>query len=204
MSLERYDEAIVKRIQDVFPNVEFTDFDQTFEKHATEGKGREDVIVHLPLISVSRLNNDYVFQGFSTDRNTKRGYYSKEEEKRIKHFVVEITYQIDIWSLKRREVDAIWREVSMLFLQDQSIKVSLDGLKEPLDRYVRLLGTDNTTDVSKFTDKGRIHRQTINLIVEQADMIFASKDNLVKEIPIQTYVLTSEEELEDYIVTEDP
>lgn len=186
MSLKKYDEALERKLLGVYPNVLMVDDSEAFEKYASEHKdGKEKVEVRLPLISFYRINNPFNFETFGNDSHIRRGRYVIEEKSRIKAFPVNIMYQIDIWSDRKQEVDDIWRELVMFLYEDPEIEVEFDGLSELYSYNTHLVQTDNTTDVATFYDKGRIYRQSINLEVRQAQMLFLSNVSLAERIPVR-------------------
>lgn len=189
MSLKCYDEGLMDKVKKVFPNVTWADDESALSRNA-EKDGK--VVATLPLITLYRTNNTFNFDQFGNDSHTRRGRYVLPDEVRIKAFPVNIFYQMDIYSDKREEVDDIWREICQLFYIDPEIDVHFDGIEIPYKYVCFLVDTDNTTDVSSFSDRGRIHRQTINLEVRQAQMLFVEHEKSVKEIPLRVVELDVE------------
>lgn len=189
MSLKCYDEGLMAKVKKVFPNVTWADDESALNRNA-EKDGK--VVATLPLITLYRTNNTFNFDQFGNDSHTRRGRYVLPDEVRIKAFPVNIFYQMDIYSDKREEVDDIWREICQLFYIDPEIDVHFDGIEIPYKYVCFLVDTDNTTDVSSFSDRGRIHRQTINLEVRQAQMLFVEHEKSVKEIPLRVVELDVE------------
>lgn len=189
MSLKCYDEGLMDKVKKVFPNVTWADDESALSRNAVkDGK----VVATLPLITLYRTNNTFNFDQFGNDSHTRRGRYVLPDEVRIKAFPVNIFYQMDIYSDKREEVDDIWREICQLFYIDPEIDVHFDGIEIPYKYVCFLVDTDNTTDVSSFSDRGRIHRQTINLEVRQAQMLFVEHEKSVREIPLRVVELDVE------------
>lgn len=182
MSLKCYDEAIMEKVKKVFPNVTWADDEGALNRNAEKDN---KLVATLPLITLYRTNNTFNFEQFGNDSHTRRGRYVLPSEERIKAFPVNIYYQMDIYSDKRVEVDDIWREIIQFFYTDPEIDVHFEGLEIPYKYVVWLVDTDNTTDVSSFSDRGRIHRQTINLEVRQAQMLFTKYLKAVREIPLR-------------------
>lgn len=189
MSLKCYDEGLMDKVKKVFPNVTWADDESALSRNA-EKDGK--VVATLPLITLYRTNNTFNFDQFGNDSHTRRGRYVLPDEVRIKAFPVNIFYQMDIYSDKREEVDDIWREICQLFYIDPEIDVHFDGIEIPYKYVCFLVDTDNTTDVSSFSDRGRIHRQTINLEVRQAQMLFVEHEKSVREIPLRVVELDVE------------
>lgn len=189
MSLKCYDEGLMNKVKKVFPNVTWADDESALNRNA-EKDGK--VVATLPLITLYRTNNTFNFDRFGNDSHTRRGRYVLPDEVRIKAFPVNIFYQMDIYSDKREEVDDIWREICQLFYIDPEIDVHFDGIEIPYKYVCFLVDTDNTTDVSSFSDRGRIHRQTINLEVRQAQMLFVEHEKSVREIPLRVVELDVE------------
>lgn len=189
MSLKCYDDGLMDKVKKVFPNVTWADDESALSRNA-EKDGK--VVATLPLITLYRTNNTFNFDQFGNDSHTRRGRYVLPDEVRVKAFPVNIFYQMDIYSDKREEVDDIWREICQLFYIDPEIDVHFDGIEIPYKYVCFLVDTDNTTDVSSFYDRGRIHRQTINLEVRQAQMLFVEHEKSVREIPLRVVELDGE------------
>lgn len=198
MSLKRYDEALLYKLKSVFENSVAADQDTALYKSSDD-----KAIVKLPLISFYRTNNPVNTEMFGNDSLNRRGRFVIPLESSVKVLPINIFYQIDIWSDRREEVDDIWRELIQFFLEEPEIDVQFEGLGEYESFPLKIVDTDNTSDITAFSDRGRLYRQTINMEVPQAKLLFLEGKNLVKSIPIRMvdlgnsefidYTLTSEE-----------
>lgn len=182
MSLKCYDEALMRKIKGVFPNTTWADEDNALSRNAEKDN---KLVTTLPLISLYRTNNTFNFEQFGNDSHVRKGRFVLEEEKRVKAFPVNLYYQLDIYSDKRVEVDDIWRELVYYLYTDPEIYVRFEGLDEEY-RYVCFMAdTDNTTDISQFSDRGRLYRQTINLEIRQAQLLFIECAHKVSDIQLR-------------------
>ena len=187
MSLQRYDEAIRDKITNVYENTVFSDSAEAF-KTSAEGLGEGEVL--LPLISIYRIGNPLNLGAYETDSATKKGRFDPHLSSRVKTFPITMLYQIDIWSDRKVEVDGIWRELVHFLYVDPVLQVPLEGLSLPEDFTLRLLDTDDTSDVSEFSDRGRLYRQTLNIEIANAKLLFTSEVPLVESIPVRVVSLT--------------
>lgn len=203
MSLKSYDIALLEKIKRVFPNTLITS-----ESNALllSGRGDKNLEVNLPLITFDRINNQLAMREFGNDPMVRRGRMVKDET-RVSSYPINITYQIDIWSDKRVEVDDIWRELVHFFYIDPEVSVKFDGIDEKEDFPLMLLDTDNTTDVTNFSESGRLYRQTISTEINQAKMMFVDDYKPIKHLDIRLVTLGPPDESEDIIsldLSEDP
>lgn len=245
MSLKCIDDAVKKKLEDVFPNVVFgslqdalkidadrenqladpqtpgftvqdenvddfniVDGGKTYNELATKeytktySKGEEDKFkgtVALPLIAVDRLNNPFAFDYQANDPLARRGWYLEQREGHEHAFAITPVYQIDIISDRRNEVDDIWRELVMyLYLHNElSVIYSPGTEKEFEERFpIKLIDTDNTTDVSTFDDLGRLYRQTITFEVTNAKLLYDEEAKVIESIPVRIINLNKEDDYE--------
>lgn len=239
MSLKCFDEAMKKKLKDVFPNVVFgplskafnnnadsenvvldentggvieEDNDvfvvkdkQTVNRHATETYtktyGDETThmqgVVGLPMIAVDRINNQYEFEFQANDPLTRKGRWVSEDVVLERALPCLLTYQIDIVSDRRFEVDEIWREVSMYLYVHNSLPVIYSPNTEEEfeeDYEIRLTDTDNATDVETHDDNGVIYRQTITVEIHNAKLLFDRSTPVVKEIPVRFIKINMDKE----------
>jgi hypothetical protein len=200
MSLERYDIAMKEKLKNVFPNVVFSSLSQVPANSAdvevksqtadgdVEVKTKASQKVALPMIAFDRINNPLNFEFGANDPAIRRGRYVIVEEQNLREQTVpiNINYQIDILSDKRVEVDGIWRELVMYLYTRPNLAVKfLFDEEEYVEEFpIKMMETDNTTDIEDFNDKGRLYRQTLNIEIPQAKLIFDRTVSIVEEIPI--------------------
>lgn len=198
MSLQCFDEALEKKIQNVFENTEIAHEEKMYSD-AIEN----DAVLNLPIITIWRISNVLAFDK-STDARIRSGYkaYSKDNKTvtAIQSLPVLITYQIDIYSDRRREVDDIFKELCMFLYINDSLHVVFnlsDTVALEEDYTLKLIDNQSQTDFSSFDDKGRLYRETINLEIQNADLPFLKDSPVVSHIPIHQYVIEKGEEVED-------
>lgn len=212
MSLESYDEALKRKLEGVFPNVVFSSLSKALARSADsevisqthEGelrqKEKKEQVVALPMIAFDRINNGLNFEFRANDPAIRRGrHVIKEEDSYLeKALPINPQYQIDIVSDRRVEVDGIWRELVMYLYTNPLIDVEFGGKTPFVEQFpLKLMDTDNTTDIEDFSNTGRIYRQTLTVEIPQAQLFFLDSANLVRNIPIRTIQLDEEEAGED-------
>lgn len=160
---------------------------KTSSKQYKQGKNQH--IIAFPMIAFDRMNNPFGFQYRANDPAIRRGrFLGKEESLRERAFPVTPLYQIDVISDRRFEVDEIWRELCMyLYLKPNVDVIYSKGTKEEFSESypIKLMDTDNATDVMKFEEMGVIYRQTISIQVTNVQMIFDKEVNLIEDIPVR-------------------
>lgn len=196
MSLKNFDEAMVQKIKGVFPNVK-----NAQEDRLTSNALDEKAELRIPLITVWRIGNPLAFGQFSNDSMVRRGFWHPEsltDGYKVKGVPVRIQYQIDIISDKRTEVDDIFRELAMFLYESGVLKVEFsmgEGL-EPVIRDFTLTVLDNNpgTDYASFSDRGKLYKETINVEIPNAELIFLQSAKTVIDIPVRIYTKMGEGE----------
>lgn len=201
MSLECYDKAMKAKLERVFPNVVFSSLSKALSESAnvesisktSDGdvreKKKQEQVVSVPLIAFDRINNPPNWEFRANDPAVRRGRFVIEEKDHYleKALPVNIQYQIDIISDKRVEVDGIWRELIMYLYTHSELAVEFDGKNPFVENFpLKIMDTDNTTDIEDFTNVGRVYRQTINVEIPQAQLFFHSSTDLIKDFPLRT------------------
>lgn len=196
MSLDIYDKALYKKISEVFPNVinstEDSTFDNVAEKNMnipTKELEDENPKVVLPLVSFWRTGNppNILAEGEGNYPAILRGVLRKDgynlTGKYIRTFPISISYQISIWSDRRKEVDDIYREFLMMFIIDEpylSIKVDEDYFEE---FSLQLVDSFTNIDTMSFPNKGRLYRQDIVIDIPNAKLFYDGESTkLVKNM----------------------
>lgn len=200
MSLERFDEAFKRKLEAVFPNVVSAYPDTALAESAKnrlesdeivpdeeDSQAEKNLTVSVPLISFWRLNNVPDLYGWGNDPVTRRGTYRTEDRQpsRVKAYPIKIAYQVDIWSDKRKEVDAIWREILQFLFEEPNLEVIFEGLDLPEEFEMEIINSDNTSDIMAFTKTNNLHRATLTIEVPRAKLLFKDKTYLVKEFPVR-------------------
>lgn len=186
MSLAAYDEGVLKYLKDAmnFDNIINSAESRAFGDVAEH---TDKVKVKFPLISFWRIANPVDFPGgnFAMRHRGKivQTDYTDQKGVRWRALPVKLTYQITIWSDRRREVDDIYRELMMYLMTDNPhIEVMMEGMEVPEKFVLEITDTDTTTDVDSFADRGRIYTQNILVDVPEAQLLFS------KEFPIASKI----------------
>lgn len=186
MSLAAYDEGVLKYLKDAmnFDNIINSAESRAFGDVAEH---TDKVKVKFPLISFWRIANPVDFPGgnFAMRHRGKIVQTDCTDQKgvRWRALPVKLTYQITIWSDRRREVDDIYRELMMYLMTDNPhIEVMMEGMEVPEKFVLEVTDTDTTTDVDSFADRGRIYTQNILVDVPEAQLLFS------KEFPIASKI----------------
>ena len=186
MSLAAYDEGVLKYLKDAmnFDNIINSAKSRAFGDVAEH---TDKVKVKFPLISFWRVANPVDFPGgnFAMRHRGKivQTDYTDQKGVRWRALPVKLTYQITIWSDRRREVDDIYRELMMYLMTDNPhIEVMMEGMEVPEKFVLEVTDTDTTTDVDSFADRGRIYTQNILVDVPEAQLLFS------KEFPIASKI----------------
>ena len=183
MNLSSYDKALETKLKQVFPNVVNSNEDK-----ALEDSEDDKAQVEVPMISFWRLNNNLsTTNTFVANRRGRVIGSNRETGSTLVHQTVEvdITYQIDIWSDRRYEVDAIFGETLLYLLQEPNLLVSEPNTPEPFSFPIDISETNTDAELSQFSDTGAMYRQVISIEVKGAQLIFPKAGKLAKDINIR-------------------
>lgn len=200
MSLSAYDEALKKKIEDVFPNVVLSQ-EERWATNATDKDGE----LALPLIVIWRMSNALAFEGgMSTDSMVFGGWRERDKGNLIKEHAlpINIVYQIDIVSDRRKEVDDIFRELAMMLYEEPTLSVNFDdGSDEPFIRDFTIHIQDNSTmtEYGGMDDRGKLYREVINIEIQNARLIFIEGAKRVNSIPIRLVAVQNKDSFEQEI-----
>ena len=193
MSLAAYDEGLLKYLKGAlsFDNIINSAESKAFDNIADH---TDKVRVDFPLISFWRIANPVDFSGgnFAMRHRGKvvSNDYVDMKGTRWRALPVRITYQITIWSDKRREVDDIYRELMMYLITDNPhITVMMQGMDVPEDFVLEVTDTDTTTDVDSFADRGRIYTQNILVDVPEAQLLFSKEFPIAQNMEVRSVIV---------------
>lgn len=197
MSLELYDSSVLEKIKLVFPNTVWADSDplKQREKVAKDNLEENDkgyLTVRVPYLSIERPQTSIALTTFGSDPGIRTGFLGKDYV-RTKLFPIDITYNFDIVSDSRKEVDAIWRELLQYFYEAPQIIINVEG-KEYFF-YLQLIETMSDPSTTEFSETGRLWRQQITCSIPQANLFFAQKTYPIKQIPIRSLEIPTEVEI---------
>ena len=65
-----------------------------------------------------------------------------------------------------------------------TLYLTLEEFEEPVRFSLRVEDTQNNTDISDFSSRGRIYRYTMNCVIDDARMFFKETDKIVKTVPV--------------------
>lgn len=188
MSLKSFDEAILSKVKEVFPNVSMAYED----KYEDMGDEKKDLL--FPLINIWRMSNIIQDGMYNTHKMMRQGFKYPEKDGKfldIRSLPVTVNYQVDIMSDLRVQVDDIFKELAMFFIIQNSLHVSFDmgPNVEPICREftIKILDNQTLTEYSSFGDRGRIYREVINLEIPNAELLFAVNKPMIKEIKLHTF-----------------
>lgn len=195
LNLTDYDSSLKTKLLNVFPNVVNSSEDKALEH------SEDDVAnVSLPLISFWRLTNgipdgDMPFSTFKRGRNM--GQISDSTALVYREIYLTISYQIDIWSDRKVEVDAILTELLLYFREEPYFRVIEDNYPDGFDINFKVTDVVNTgTDLTSFTENGDLYRQTVTIEIDKAPLMYPREVKVAKSIPIRV-VSIKEDDLYD-------
>lgn len=189
MNLTTYDNALKEKLLKVFPNVV-----NSSEDKALEYSEDDSAEVVLPLISYWRLGNPLSEQSVNTSGSIRRGRTIGNigESSRLifNELFLEISYQIDLWSDRKYEVDSILTELLFYFVEEPYLTINDDNTPEPFDVSFRVTDVANIgTDLSSFSDTGPLHRQSITITLDRAIINHPREKKIVNKIPLRVTIV---------------
>lgn len=176
MNLSVYDKGVLEKFREVFDNSVLAQSDSAF-RTAEELLGE----VKLPLISIYREDFNIKPARFNIGQRMRgSSIVSKTEDdseiKAIQDIPLDISYQIDIWTRRKEDIDIIVPEVVFWLVDNPNISIDVDGIDHEIE-FPLVLDEDvsDNTDIMSFENKGRIFRITLSANITDA-RIFAFKD----------------------------
>ena len=178
MSLHLYDKALKEKLLEVFDNVVDASEDKALQL-SEDGQA----LVHLPLISFWRINNN-----LSTDyaqfplKDRGRSCSKVIGDSRLINYEVSfnLEYQIDIWSDRRSECDDLFTELLLFFMQEASLSIYDPNEEINYTFPIQITETNTNVELSEFNEKGNLYRQVITLTIPNATVFFPKKRNVAK------------------------
>ena len=190
MDLTSYDNALKTKLLDVFPNVV-----NSSEDKALEYSEDDRAMVKLPLISYWRLSNP-LSQSYNNSFGVQRGRTVRQLNSNhnliYKEIYLTLTYQIDVWSDRRYEVDEILKELLLYFEEEPYLSVKEDNNDIPFDISFDITDIVTDIDLSSFSDRGNLYRQSITIEIDRAVLTYPKAKKVANSIPLRTVLVGSE------------
>lgn len=190
MDLTSYDNALKTKLLDVFPNVV-----NSSEEKALEYSEDDRAMVKLPLLSYWRLSNP-LSQSYNNSFGVQRGRTVRQLNSNhnliYKEIYLTLTYQIDVWSDRRYEVDEILKELLLYFEEEPYLSVKEDNNDIPFDISFEVTDIVTDIDLSSFSDRGNLYRQSITIEIDRAVLTYPKAKKVANSIPLRTVLIGSE------------
>lgn len=187
MSIRLYDEAIVWKIKSWLPTetkVSVLSPDDLSRLYEIEAWENGDKPVTLPMITVSR-NTDVTMELPTWTPSSRYGYtMATNEDKWIKfrNITIKLDYQIDIYTKKAIEADALLTELVYKLMLDNQVVVHIKNWENLDLKHVSTITLDSTlrdtSDISERLFPGQFTRWTINASINDAHLFSTPYKNL--------------------------
>ena len=186
MSVYIYDKAITEKLKDILgdPRISIVPFENAFRKSGVDG---DDVT--LPFVSISR-------QGWSLTQQTKNITAYMVGKPKIKNNIhytnaylpIQIQYNLDIVTRNREENDELCRELILYIHRHPELiaEVTYLGITQRFG-FHWFLGNDvvDNSEISEFENRGQYYRNTLSMVVDEAQLLYVEKYIPVKELRIK-------------------
>lgn len=198
MSLYAYDQGLLNYLKDAlsFDNIINSAESSAFSNIVEESEEERNLKVEVPMISFWRTSNPLTIDGGGPFGLRHRGRVvggSDEFSHRWRALPITISYQITIWSDRRKEVDDIFRELIMYLTTDNPmIEVQFDGRDDPEKFVLEVTDIDDGTDIDSFSDRGRLYTTHIMVDVKEAQLIFDRYSPRAKDIKVRLLSIDDE------------
>jgi hypothetical protein len=183
MDLTSFDNALQAKLKEVFSNVVNASDTKALE-YSEDGTAQ----VQLPLISYWRISN-MISDPFKSQTAVLRGRSIRDIDDStklmFKELSMNLSYQIDIWSDRRHEVDEILLELLLYFHEEPYLTVNESNMTTPYDLSFRVTDISTDIDLDSFSDRGNLYRQIITIEVDNAVMVFPKAAKKVHNIPLR-------------------
>lgn len=171
MSIELYDNAVLNKFQEVYPNTVYAPTDRALEYASEVSETKQP---KFPLISLYRQPFSIMIENVHM-KEYKQGRKSRQtEEKDVVEYLrtlpVEIPWQIDLWCETDKQMSQLIQEL-VFWLLDEPVAI----VKEPntgqefhFNLFFSRGEITDDTDVQAFTELGRLHRASTEIYTDEA------------------------------------
>lgn len=196
MSFYLYDNALKEKLSNVFDNVVNCSEDKAIDYSQDE----ETAQVTLPMISFWRLNNNldtnmYNASAILRGRDIARVNNKATNILNYKELPIVLTYQVDIWSDRRYEVDEILKELLLYFMEEPNLEVEEPNVDYTYSFPMTITELNSDVDVSSFDEKGVLYRQTISLEINNARLLYPNAEKVVKRFALRIVTVNAQGEV---------
>lgn len=179
MSVRLYDEALVNKIKSWLPTktkLQVLRPDEVSRLYEINAQENSDQPIKLPLIAISR-DPDVSLNLATWSSKSRDGYiYTRSEDKALmfKDIMIELNYQIDVYTKYAKEADSLLVELIYKLMLDNQITVDVKN-EENLDiKHVSTITLDptvrDTSDISERVFPGQFTRWTLTVSIKDAHL----------------------------------
>lgn len=196
MSLNLYDEAMLNKFRGVFENTVFSGPDEVFEALA-ELHGASEV-PKMPAISIHRYQssvNSRLDSHPGSFLGQKLSYVdqTKSEVYNTLTMPLQLEYMVELWATKRSIVNDLTSQILFWLKRRPNIKIDIPKVGEEQVFSIDVMDDiPDNTQISDFTERGRLYRTTLTLVIDNARLFNVYQDKTVLLVDVD---LDAEEDL---------
>lgn len=171
--LEIYDRAMYGYLSTISKNVLYSITSKAFQNMAKDAKYKDYIDYSLisfyrsPDIDIDLSRYQFSSAVFGDFVRLRENDEKKREARYVHNMPINLTYQIDIWATKERNVqETAIKLISKVFMQKQVIVAPMNpDAEEARFHIIDVKWTDNS-DLEEENERGRLYRHTISITLE--------------------------------------
>lgn len=103
---------------------------------------------------------------------------------------IRISYQLDVWTRRRKENDDLWRELILKIINNPKLEIEIPYNNSQLSHIFNLrlnADVEDNSDVAEHLERGEFFRTTLDIYVDDAYLFnYKAKDTLTLEVDVKT------------------
>ncbi len=189
MSLTLYDASLLAKFRSVFPNTYIATTESVFQMIGEQGKEIKLPVINIYNTGYEVLGQLYNFPEMRTGRPMSfKDVDTKEEIVNVQSLPVRIDYQIDFADNSRDRLNGILKEIIFWLYKHPMMQVTEPSTKTVFDFAIQIEGgVQDNSDIMSFADRGRIYRNTMNLVVPSARFFMNKRAKTVLQVLVDEY-----------------
>ncbi len=176
-----YDDAIITKIKPKFENIFYAKTDEALEISAKMNQGK----VLFPMITFYADSIVFNKELYNQARHRYGGKLRFNDNNSLSHLAdlpVKITYNMDIWAVKKETVDTLSSELLFFLIDNPKFMIKPPMLELEYEFFLQIEDFNGTMDVVETNEYGRAYHYTITFSFPEARVLRVITEKAVLDI----------------------
>lgn len=176
-----YDDAVVTKIKPLFANIFYARTEEAFEKSAHMNKGK----VLFPMITFYADSIVFNKELYNQARHVFGGrlrYNDNNSRSYLADLPVKITYNMDVWAIKKEEVDTLSSELLFYLIDNPKFMIKPPMVELEYEFFLQIEDFNGTMEVVETGEYGRAYRYTVTFSFPEARVLRVRTDKAALDI----------------------